>query len=57
MGVPSFAAMIVASVVGWVIDDAVSGFPIAARAALALVVTPVVFYYVRGVLRRLRDGE
>ena len=54
---PSIAAAIVASLVGWVIDGLVAPFGLTARIFIGIVVSVYVYVYARNWLVRLRDGQ
>jgi hypothetical protein len=55
--VPSFAAAIIASLAGWVLDSLIEPFmDIGARIILGLIVSTYVYVYARNWLLRLRDG-
>ena len=55
--VPSIAAAIIASILGWIIDAAIEPFMgIGGRVFVGLIVSTVAFVYARNWLVRLRDG-
>jgi len=55
--VPSIAAAIIASILGWVIDAAIESFMgIGGRIFVGLIVSSVAYVYARNWLVRLRDG-
>jgi len=56
--VPSIAAAIIASILGWIIDSAIEPFMgIGGRIALGLIVSTIAGVYARNWLVRLRDGQ
>jgi hypothetical protein len=55
--VPSIAAAIIASIVGWGIDAAIEPFVgIEGRIFIGLMTSTFIYYYARNWLRNLRDG-
>ncbi len=55
---PSIAAAIIASILGWVIDAAIEPFMgIGGRVFIGLVTSTVIYFYARNWLRKLRDGQ
>ncbi len=54
---PSIAAAIIASILGWIIDAAIEPFlGIGGRIFVGLIISTVAFVYARNWLVRLRDG-
>ena len=54
---PSIAAAMIASIIGWVIDAAIEPFMgIGGRIFVGLIVSTVAYVYARNWLLRLRDG-
>lgn len=54
---PSIAAAIIASLVGWMIDAVIEPFMgIEARIFIGLITSTFIYYYARNWLRNLRDG-
>ena len=55
---PSIAAAMIASIIGWVIDAAIEPFMgIGGRIFVGLIVSTVAYVYARNWLVRLRDGQ
>jgi hypothetical protein len=55
--VPSIAAALIASIVGWIIDAAIEPFlGIEARIFVGLLASTIIYIYARNWLLRLRDG-
>jgi hypothetical protein len=55
--VPSLAAAIIASIIGWIIDAAIEPFMgIEGRLFVGLVLSTIVYVYARNWLLKLRDG-
>lgn len=54
---PSIAAAIIASILGWVIDAAIESFMgIGGRLFVGLIASTIIYVYARNWLLRLRDG-
>ena len=54
---PSLAAAIIASILGWIIDAAIEPFMgIGGRLFVGLITGPFIFVYARNWLLKLRDG-
>jgi hypothetical protein len=54
---PSIAAALIASLIGWIIDAAIESFlGIEARIFIGLIVSTIVYVYARRWLLQLRDG-
>jgi hypothetical protein len=55
--VPSLAAALIASILGWVIDAIIAPFMgLGGRVFVGLIVGTFIYYYARNWLLRLRDG-
>ena len=55
---PSIAAAIIASILGWIINAAIEPFMgIGGRISLGLIVSTIAYVYARNWLVRLRDGQ
>ena len=54
---PSIAAALIASILGWIIDAAIEPFVgIGARIVVGLITSTIIYVYARHWLVRLRDG-
>ncbi len=54
---PSIAAAVIASIVGWIIDAAIEPFiGMGGRIFLGLIISTIAYVYARNWLVRLRDG-
>ena len=55
---PSLAAAIIASILGWIIDSAIEPFiGIGGRILVGLIASTIAYVYARNWLLRLRDGR
>lgn len=54
---PSLAAALIASILGWIVDAAIESFVgIEGRIFIGLITSTFIYYYARNWLRNLRDG-